>query len=82
MPGSPATLTLDLVNSNPDFFNPGGPGSGVWVNGFSYTLNIAEPVPGPATLSLLGIGITGLLARRHRRRKKEAAALHNAAASK
>jgi hypothetical protein len=66
--GTPATLTLDLVNSFPDFTIPGGPGAGQRVNSFSYTFNVAEPVPEPATLSLLGAGITGLLARHRRRR--------------
>jgi len=66
--GIPATLTLDLVNSFPDFTIPLGPGSGQRVNSFSYNFNVAQPVPEPATLSLLGAGITGLLAS-HRRRQ-------------
>ena len=82
--GTPATLTLDLVNSFPDFTIPGGPGAGQLVNSFTYSFNVAEPVPEPATLALLGAGITGLLARHRKRRQsaKKAAALLSAAASK
>jgi hypothetical protein len=82
--GIPATLTVDLVNSFPDFTIPGGPGAGQMVNSFSYTFNVAAPVPEPATLSLLGAGITGLFARHRKRRQtaKKAAALVGAAASK
>lgn len=83
--GTPATLTLDLLNSSPDFTIPGGPGAGLGVNSFSYTFNVAEPIPEPATLTLFGAGLTGLLARHRKRRQKkakEAAALLGAAASK
>jgi PEP-CTERM motif-containing protein len=83
--GTPATLTLDLLNSSPDFTIPGGPNAGQRVNSFSYTFNVAEPVPEPATLSLLGAGITGLLAGHRKRRQKkakEAAVLVSAGASK
>lgn len=83
--GTPATLTLDLLSSSPDFTIPGGPGAGMQVNSFSYTFNVAEPVPEPATLSLFGAGITGLLAGHRKRRQKkarEAAALPGAATSK
>jgi hypothetical protein len=82
--GTPVTLTIDLVNSVPDFIIPSGPGAGVRVNSFSYTFSVADPVPEPATLSLLGAGITGLLAGHRKRRQtaKKAAALLSAAASK
>lgn len=81
--GTPATLTVDLVNSFPDFTIPSGPDAGTRVNSYSYTFNVTEPVPEPATLSLLGAGITGLLAGHRRRRQtaKKAAALAGAAAS-
>ena len=68
----PATLTLDLLSSNPDFIVPN---TGVGVNSFTFTFNVAEPVPEPATLALLGGGLTALIARHRRRhiRKKAAA---------
>ena len=60
----PATLTLDLLSSNPDFVIPN---TGFGVDSFTFAFNVAEPVPEPATLTLLGGGLTVLIARYRRR---------------
>jgi hypothetical protein len=66
--GVPATLTLDLLNSNPDFVIPS---SALGVNSVTYSFNVAEPVPEPATLTLLCGGLTALCARSFRRNRKK-----------
>ena len=58
----PATLTLDLLNSNPDFVIPNGQA----VNSFTYSFNV-QPVPEPATLLALAGGLTALGFRVRRR---------------
>lgn len=65
---TPATLTLDLLNSNPDFIVPSGANAGQAVNSYSYSFNVSQPVPEPTTLALLGAGLTGLFARARRPR--------------
>ena len=57
--GVPATLTLDLLHSNPDFVIPGGPNQGQAVNSYTYSFNV-QPVPEPATLLALAGGIAAL----------------------
>lgn len=59
----PATLTIDLLNSNPDFVVPGGQP----VNSFTFSFNVAEPVPEPATLLALAGGLAALGVRVRRR---------------
>jgi len=61
--GVPATLTIDLLNSSPDFVIPGG---GQSVNSQTYTFNV-KPVPEPATLSVLFGGLVALGIRVRRR---------------
>jgi len=65
--GVPATLTLDLLNSNPDFVIPGGPSQGQTVNSFSYSFTV-QPVPEPATILALATGFAALGFRLRRRK--------------
>ena len=65
--GTTITLTVDLLNSSPDFIIPSGPNAGQAVNSFTYTFTIVEPVPEPATLVLLTTGIAGIGVKRYRR---------------
>ena len=64
--GVPATLTIDLLNSAPDFVIPSGPNQGQSVNSQTYTFNV-HPVPEPATLSLVFGGLVALGIRVRRR---------------
>lgn len=65
--GVPATLSLDLLNSNPDFVIPGGPNQGQTVNAFSYSFTV-QPVPEPATILALASGFAALGFRLRRRK--------------
>ena len=68
--GTPATLTLDLLNSNPDFIIPGGANAGQRVDSYAYSFNVSKPVPEPATLTLLGTGFSAFLAAGRRRKRQ------------
>jgi hypothetical protein len=65
--GVAATLTIDLLNSSPDFVIPGGPNLGQGVNSHTYSFNVAEPVPEPATMLALAAGLAALGVRVRRR---------------
>jgi len=64
--GVPATLTIDLLNSAPDFVIPGGPSQGQAVNSYTYSFNV-KPVPEPATLLALAGGLAAIGVRIRRR---------------
>ncbi len=63
----PATLTVDLLNSAPDFVIPAGPDQGQLVDSFTYTFSTFTPTPEPSTLLLLGTGVACVALRRCRR---------------
>ena len=65
--GTPATLTVDLLHSAPDFQIPGGLNLGQTVNSNTYSFNV-QPVPEPATCLALAGGIAALGYRLRRRK--------------
>lgn len=58
--GTPVTLTVQLLEDL----------SGAIIQRQVYNFNIAQPVPEPATSSLLAIGVAGLIARRRARKRR------------
>ena len=58
--GAMARLTIDILGSAPDFVIPGGPGAGQRVDSYTYTFNVAKPVPEPVSLILFGTGVLGV----------------------
>lgn len=67
--GTTIVLTVDLVNTSPDFVIPSGPNAGQQVNSFTYTFTLVEPVPEPASLVLVTTGLVGAGIRLYKRRK-------------
>jgi PEP-CTERM motif len=68
----PATLTVDLLNSNPDFVLPT---TQTAVNSYTYSFNVVQPIPEPATLALFAGGASTLFFkyRKNRKNKKSCA---------
>ena len=66
--GVAASLTIDLLNSSPDFVIPGGARQGQTVDTQTYSFNVAQPVPEPMSL-LSFIGGLAALGVRYRGRK-------------
>ncbi len=64
--GLAATLTLDLLNSSPDFIIPASANQAEPVDSYTYRFNVAQPVPEPATLLAFGSGLVALASRRRR----------------
>jgi PEP-CTERM motif-containing protein len=67
--GTTILLTVDLLNTSPDFVLPSGPNAGQLVNSFTYTFTLVEPVPEPASLVLVTTGLVGVATRLYRRKK-------------
>jgi len=66
-PGVAGSLTIDLLNSSPDFVIPSGVKQGQQVNSQTYSFNVAQPVPEPASLFALIGGLAAVGARCRRR---------------
>lgn len=64
-----ATLRIDILSSSADFVIPGGPQSGQIVDSYTYSFQVAQPVPEPATLVLSAVGLAGMWARARRRKQ-------------
>jgi PEP-CTERM motif len=58
--GVMGTLTLDIIGSAPDFVIPGGVHAGESTDSFTYSFNVAQPVPEPASVVMMVFGLAGL----------------------
>jgi len=68
--GVPAALTIDLLSSAPDFVVPFGADAGQLRDSYTYSFNVVQPVPEPATLLAFGTGLA-FIARRRRKMKQD-----------
>jgi hypothetical protein len=66
----PATLTVDLLNSNPDFVIPA---TQMPSNSATFSFNVVQPVPEPATMTMLAGGISAFMFRYRKSRKNKKA---------
>lgn len=64
----PSTLTVDLLNSNPDFVIPNTQAA---VNSYTYSLNVEQPVPEPSSLALFAGAASTLLFKYRKLRKNK-----------
>jgi hypothetical protein len=63
----PMSVTIDLLDSAPDFIIPSGPRAGEAVDSYTYTFSVVQPAPEPATMLLLVSGLgAGAVDRRRR----------------
>ena len=63
-----ATLRIDILGSTPDFLIPSGLQAGQLVDSYTYSFQV-QPVPEPATLTLAGVAVVGIITRARRRKK-------------
>lgn len=68
--GVSATLTVDLLNSSPDFIVPSGIDVGQLRDSNTYSFNVVQPVPEPVTVLGFGAGLV-VIARRRRQNLKQ-----------
>ena len=68
--GVAATLTFDILATSTDFVIPSGPNGGQLMNSYTYSFNVAQPTPEPATFVLFGSALSGLAAVVRRRSLK------------
>ena len=61
-----ASLTVDLLNSSPDFVIPSGSDAGRVVNSYTYRFQTLTPTPEPAAWVLFGTGAVAFLVKRRR----------------
>src|SRR6185369_5578058 len=58
--GVSASLTVNLLTSNPDFVIPSGQNAGTGVDSFTYSFKVAQPVPEPVSLLLFGSSLVAI----------------------